>query len=275
VSALIPEHGVPEHGVPERGVLSWLGTLGRWALASLAELGRATLFLGAALSRVPRPPLRVGLILEHLHFIGNRSLLIIGLTSAFTGLVLALQGYNALNRFGAEQMLGALVALSLTRELAPVLGALMITALAGSAIAATLGNMQVTEQIDALRSMAIDPVDYLVTPRIVAAILVVPLLTVMFTVVGLSVAHAFAVGALNLDGAMFSSSIKAALDWSDVVEGLLKSLVFGLLMVWIACFRGYHANGGAKGVGTATTRAVVETAVVVLAVDYVLTALLF
>jgi phospholipid/cholesterol/gamma-HCH transport system permease protein len=252
-----------------------LGVVGRACVTGAGEVGRATLFFLSALRRIPARPFRFRLIVEHIHFIGNRSVLIIGLTGAFTGLVLALQGYNALDRFGAEQMVGALVALSLMRELAPVLAALMITARAGSAIAATLGNMQVTEQIDALRSMAIDPMDYLVTPRLIAGVLVAPLLTAGFTLVGLAVAQWFGVHILGLDAANFAASITDALEWSDVAEGLTKSVVFGTLLVWIATYRGYHASGGAKGVGLATTQAVVESSVLVLALDYVLTALLF
>jgi len=262
--------------VPRRlAIPSLFGALGRASLSSTGALGRAAAFLGQALARVPRRPLRMAFILEQVQFIGNRSLLIIVLTGAFTGLVLALQGYNALDRFGAEQMVGALVALSLTRELAPVLGALMVTARAGSAMAATLGNMRVTEQIDALKTMAINPIDYLVKPRIVAGILSLPLLTTLFTVVGLVVARSFSSGVLGLDAAGFSASVREALEWSDIFEGLTKSLCFAVLIVWISTYRGYHASGGAKGVGQATTTAVVETAVLILAVDYVLTALLF
>ncbi|MEY4549059.1 MAG: toluene transporter subunit: rane component of superfamily [Pseudomonadota bacterium] len=255
--------------------ISSLGAIGRWTLSSLGVVGHAVAFLGQALARIPRRPLRGALLLESAQFIGNRSLLVIALTSAFTGLVLALQGYNALVRFGAQQMVGALVALSLSRELAPVLAALMVTARAGSAIAATLGNMRVTEQIDALKTMAINPLDYLVKPRIIAGLIALPLLTTLFTLVGLVVARFFSTHTLGLDPASFDSSVRDALEWSDIYEGLLKSLAFALLIVWIATYRGYHASGGAKGVGQATTAAVVETAVLILAVDYLLTALLF
>ena len=255
--------------------LATLGSVGRWALESISEVGSATLFLAGALRRVVRWPPRALVIVEHVHFIGNRSLLIIALTGAFTGLVLALQGYNALERFGAEQMVGALVALSLTRELAPVLGALMVTARAGSAIAATLGNMRVTEQIDALETMAIDPMDYLVAPRIVAGLVAIPLLTVLFTLTGLAVAHVFCVEALGMESAALAASIHDAIETPDVIEGVTKSLVFALLIVWVSTYRGFHARGGAKGVGQATTRAVVDVAVLILATDYALTALLF
>jgi phospholipid/cholesterol/gamma-HCH transport system permease protein len=251
------------------------GRLGRASLERAGDVGRACLFLGRSLALVVRRPFRFGLIVEQIHFIGNRSVMIVVLTSAFTGLVLTLQGYNALARFGAERMVGALVSLSLIRELAPVLAALMITARAGSATAATLGNMNVTEQIDALKTMAIDPLSYLVAPRIVASLLVVPMLTAIFTLAGLAVAQMFAVNVLGFERGGFASSIATAIEWSDVFEGLSKSIAFALLMVWIATYRGYSATGGAKGVGQATTQAVVETSVLVLAVDYMLTALFF
>ncbi|MEN9578552.1 MAG: toluene transporter subunit: rane component of superfamily, partial [Pseudomonadota bacterium] len=177
--------------VPQAWFVSLLGHLGRSATGAVGGLGEAALFFSAACGRIPTRPWRFKLVLEQLHFIGNRSILIIVLTGAFTGLVLTLQGYNTLDRFGAEQWVGRLVALSLTKELAPVLGALMVTARAGSAIAATLGNMRVTEQIDALKTLAIDPLHYLVAPRLLAGILVGPLLTSMFTLVGLGVSLAF------------------------------------------------------------------------------------
>jgi len=270
---------VPDSAAPGTALsiaaTSFFGAIGRSSLDSAGALGRAVAFLGEALARVPRRPFRFLLLVEHAHFIGSRSLLIVVLTSAFTGLVLALQGYNALVRFGAQQMVGALVALSLTRELAPVLGALMVTARAGSAIAATLGNMRVTEQIDALKTMGINPMDYLVKPRVIAGLITVPLLTTLFSVIGLVVAQSFSSHVLGLDAAGFASSVRAALEWSDISEGLTKSLCFALLIVWISTYRGYHASGGAQGVGQATTAAVVQTAVLVLAVDYALTALLF
>jgi phospholipid/cholesterol/gamma-HCH transport system permease protein len=259
----------------ERLPLAFAGSIGRRSLGAAGAMGDATLFGGRALSRLVRRPFRFELIVEQAHFIGNRSVTVVMLTSAFTGLVLALQGYNALARFGAEQMVGALVALSLVRELAPVLGALMVTARAGSAIAATLGNMRVTEQIDALETMAIDPIGYLVAPPIFSAIVVVPILTAIFSLTGLAVAEVFGIHVLGLERAAFISSVKNAIAWPDVVEGLSKSLVFAFLMAWMATYRGYTATGGARGVGQAATRAVVETLVLVLAADYALTALLF
>jgi phospholipid/cholesterol/gamma-HCH transport system permease protein len=259
----------------EPQAFSSLGALGRLAVSWVGALGRQVLFLSNGLGRAVRAPWRFRMVLEQVHFIGNRSLVIIALTSSFTGLVLALQGYNALVRFGAEQKVGALVALSLTRELAPVLAALMVTARAGSAIAATIGTMRVTEQIDALETMAIDPIDYLVTPRLLAGVIAVPLLTAMFTLVGLFVAQTFSSAVLGLEASQFASAAIDAVAWSDASAGIYKSIVFAVCIVWVATYRGFFASGGARGVGRATTTAVVETSVIILAVDYVMTALWF
>jgi phospholipid/cholesterol/gamma-HCH transport system permease protein len=221
-------HSMP---APKTLALETCGRVGARSLALAGGVGRAALFLGRALAMLLRPPYRVRAVLEQVQFVGNRSLVIVALTSAFTGLVLTLQGYNALSRFGAQRMVGALVALSLVRELAPV--------------------------------------------RLWASVISVPPLTALFTVCGLFVARAFGVSVLGLDAAGFDASVQNAIEGSDVVEGLVKALIFSVLLAWISTYRGYHASGGAKGVGQATTQAVVETSVLVLALDYVLTALLF
>jgi phospholipid/cholesterol/gamma-HCH transport system permease protein len=248
------------------------GALGRRGFEAAGTLGRMTLFLAGAVRRIARRPLRGIELVEQMRFIGNRSMSVVFLTSAFTGMVLALQGYNALVRFGSENIVGSLVALSLTRELAPVLAALMVTARAGSAIAATLGNMRIGEQIDALRSLAVDPVQYLVSPRLVASVLALPMLTAMFSLVGIGSAYVFGVSVLRLDGGQFLSSVRASVEWSDVSGGLVKSILFGVFIAWIASYYGFFTEGGAKGVGASTTRAVVTTAVVILIGDYVMTA---
>ena len=252
-----------------------LGRLGRRFYGVLADGGRLTLFLGATSSRIFRRRLRVGATLEQVDFIGARSLGVVALSAAFTGLVLALQGYTVLVRFGSENLVGSLVALSLTRELAPVLTALMVTARAGSAMAATIGNMAVTEQIDALRSLSVDPLQYLVLPRLLAAIVSVPLLTALFSLAGLAAAYMLSVWVLGLDGLSFMSNVRSSVHTKDVTEGLWKGLVFGFIIASIATFRGFNARRGAIGVGQATSRTVVESAVLILAGDYVMTALLF
>jgi phospholipid/cholesterol/gamma-HCH transport system permease protein len=254
-------------------ITATLGALGRRCILAAGALGHMTLFLAGAARSVAAPPFRGMELVEQTRFVGNRSMSVVFLTSAFTGMVLALQGYNALIRFGSENLVGSLVALSLTRELAPVLAALMVTARAGSAITATIGNMRVGEQIDALRSLAVDPVQYLVSPRLVASIVVLPMLTAMFSLVGIASAYVFGVSVLRLDGGQFLSSMRDSVEWSDVWGGLTKSLVFGVLIAWIASYFGFFTQGGTKGVGVATTRAVVSTSVVILVSDYVMTAL--
>ncbi|HVX93545.1 MAG TPA: ABC transporter permease [Polyangia bacterium] len=256
--------------IPLRAV----GRVGRVALRFVAESGRMARFLGATVTRLFRPPLRPLEIVSQLEFVGARSVGVIVLSAIFTGLVLALQGYNVLVRFGSENLVGSLVTLSLTRELAPVLAALMVTARAGSAITATIGNMAVTEQLDALKSVAVDPQHYLAGPRLVASVIALPLLTALFSVAGIAAAYVFCVTVLGLDGQAFMSNVRSSTRWSDVSIGLWKGLIFGALIAWIATFRGFHTSGGARGVGLATSRTVVETAVLVLCGDYVVTALL-
>jgi len=251
------------------------GAVGRWCLGEVGEVGRASRFLVEALTAALRPPFRHRELLRQVRFIGNQSLLLILLAASFTGMVLTLQGHIALSRFGSTQYLGPLVALSLIRELGPVLGALMVTARAGSAIAATLGTMQITEQVDALASLAVHPLQYLVTPRLLAALVAVPLLTSLYDVTGILAGYLLGVAVLQVDGGVFMSSIREAVSTSDVSVGLWKSLVFAVLIVWVAAYRGTVATQGALGVGRATTRAVVTTTVLILAADYVMTALLF
>lgn len=233
------------------------------------------LFLLRVLASAAKPPFRLGEVVLQLRFIGNQSVVLVLLAASFTGMVLTLQGYIALSRFGSTTYLGPLVALSLIRELGPVLAALMVTARAGSAIAATLGTMRITEQIDALASVAVDPLQYLVVPRLAAALLALPVLVTLYDLAGIAAGYLLGVGALHLDGGVFMSSIRESVESTDVSAGLWKSLVFAILVVWVATYRGYLTSQGALGVGRATTRTVVTTTVLILAADYVMTALLF
>jgi phospholipid/cholesterol/gamma-HCH transport system permease protein len=251
------------------------GWMGRGALRFVGDVGRLSIFVGRATARVPRRPFRAIEVVTQIEFVGARSVAVVALSAVFTGLVLALQGYNVLVRFGSENMVGALVALSLTRELAPVLAAIMVTARAGSAMAATIGNMAVTEQIDALKSLAIDPAHYLVVPRLLGTLVALPMLTALFSLAGIAAAYVFGVSVLGLDGLAFMSNVRWSVEWKDVSVGLWKSLVFAALIAWIASFRGFETRGGARGVGRATSRTVVETAVLILSGDYVVTALFF
>jgi phospholipid/cholesterol/gamma-HCH transport system permease protein len=254
--------------------LQVVGGLGRATFRFVAEAGRMGLFLANALAVAFRRPFRPLEIVTQIEFIGARSVGVVVLSAIFTGLVLALQGYNVLVRFGSENLVGSLVALSLTRELAPVLTALMVTARAGSATTATIGNMVVTEQVDALKSLAVDAPQYLVVPRLAASVIALPLLTAFFSIAGIAAAYVFGVSVLGLDGLAFISNVRSSVRWPDVSIGLWKGLIFGAVIAWIATFRGFHASGGARGVGLATSRTVVETAVLILCGDYVATALL-
>jgi phospholipid/cholesterol/gamma-HCH transport system permease protein len=251
-----------------------LGRIGRAVFHFNVEAGRMALFLAVAFARAFRRPFRPFEIVVQLEFVGARSVGVVALSAVFTGLVVALQGYNVLVRFGSENLVGSLVALSLTRELAPVLTALMVTARAGSATTATIGNMAVSEQIDALKSLAIDPPQYLVVPRLFASVIALPLLTAIFSLAGIAAAYVFSVDVLGLDGLAFMSNVRSSVKWSDVSIGLWKGLIFGAVIAWIATFRGFHTSGGARGVGLSTSRTVVETAVLILCGDYVVTALL-
>jgi phospholipid/cholesterol/gamma-HCH transport system permease protein len=252
-----------------------LGGVGRAVFRLLGDLGRLTIFLGATVTCLFRRRLRGRELVSQLAFVGAGSVGVVTLSAIFTGLVLALQGYSALVRFGSEALVGSLVALSLTRELAPVLTALMVTARAGSSMTAVIGNMAVTEQIDALVSLAVDPKGYLVLPRLLATALALPLLAALFSVSGIAAAYLFGVNVLGLDGLAFMSNVRSSVAWKDVWVGLCKAVVFGVIIASLATFRGCATKGGALGVGRATSRAVVETAVLILCGDYVMTALLF
>jgi phospholipid/cholesterol/gamma-HCH transport system permease protein len=221
-----------------------------------------------------RPPYRFGQLLNAMEFIGVQSVFIVALTGVFSGMVLALQTTSSLRAFGAEGIVGFIVAKSLTNEIAPVFTGLMVAARAGSAIAAELGNMRVTEQIDALVTMAVSPVQYLLSPRLLAAVLMVPLLCVLYTCVGMAGAWLVAVQWLGVDPGVFVNNIEKLLHASDLTMGLIKSAVFGFLISAISCTRGFYAAGGARGVGQATTQAVVHSAVSLLIANYLLTSIL-
>jgi phospholipid/cholesterol/gamma-HCH transport system permease protein len=249
-------------------------SIGGWALGATGRLGRSGLFLADALRNAVVPPYRWRDILKQIHFIGVKSLSIVVLTAAFTGMVLSLQGFYTLRRFGSEGLLGAAVALSLIRELGPVLTALMVTGRAGSALAAEIGIMRIREQIDSLETMGIDPVRVLVAPRIVAAVVSIPLLTAIFDVVGILGGYLVGVLLLGLDGGQYVGHMNASVELSDVIHGVWKSLAFSVLIVWVCTFKGFFTARGAEGVSRATTSAVVLSSVLVLIGDYILTSVL-
>jgi phospholipid/cholesterol/gamma-HCH transport system permease protein len=248
-----------------RGVLSGV-------VEMLDQLGSTVLLTMETLAWTLRRPFRLGQLFLAMEFIGVQSIFIIALTGTFSGMVLALQMVHSLKQFQAEGLVGGIVALSLTREISPVFTGLMVTARGGSAWAAELGNMRVTEQIDAITTMAVSPVQYLLSPRLVAAVAMVPMLCVVYTCVGMAGAWLVAVEWLHVDPGVFIARAKQYAFPKDFFMGEIKACVFGFLIASISCKQGYHASGGARGVGIATTRAVVESAVAILIANYILTA---
>ena len=261
---------------------SVVGELGRSSIESLGqgvldffkEVGETALLSFQSLLWAFRPPFRLRLFLAQAEFIGVGSLFIVLLTGLFTGLVFALQSSFAFAKFNAESLVGATVVISLCRELAPVLTGLMVTGRAGSAIATELGTMRVTEQIDALETMAVSPIQYLVVPRVLAMALVMPMLTMLFNAVGFFGAFVVSVYQAGINQGTFMGRIHQLVDFTDLAGGLFKSGVFGFAIALIACHKGMGATGGSRGVGLAATRTVVASSVMILVLDYVLTSFL-
>ena len=249
-------------------------TLAAPALSFLDGLGRFVTLTGKTLLWTVRPPFRLGELMNAMEFVGVQSIFIILLTGTFSGMVFALQTVYGLRDFGAEGVVGSVVAISLTREISPVFTALMVTARAGSAIAAELGNMRVTEQIDALTTMGVSPIQYLLSPRLIASVLMVPLLTIVYTCVGMVGAWFVAINGLGVDPGIYIANVEQYLEASDFWMGEVKAACFGFLIASIAGDKGFFASGGARGVGMATTRAVVHSAVSVLIANYVITSVL-
>lgn len=248
--------------------------LGFAALRFVEELGRIARFAAHILASVVTPPPRIGQFVDEIFRLGVLSLVIIVLCGTAVGAVLGLQGYNTLVRFGAADSLGAVVGLSLIRELAPVLTALLTTGRAGSATTAEIGTMVVTEQLDGLRMMSVDPVHYVVTPKALAMIAVMPLLSALFTVCGIFGGYLVGVRVMGLDAGRYMSSLQDAVEFTDDVLGsLLKALVFGALVGLIATYRGITTRPTSAGVSAATTSTVVVSSVSILVFDYVITAL--
>jgi phospholipid/cholesterol/gamma-HCH transport system permease protein len=248
--------------------------LGWAAVRWVDDLGRLTVFAGQIVRAAFTPPVRARLFVQELFKLGVLSLVVICVCGLAVGMVLSLQGYNTLVRFGAEQSLGAVVGLSLIRELGPVLTALLATGRAGSATTAEIGTMVATEQLDALRMMSVDPVDLVVTPRALAMVAVMPLLSALFIVCGLFGGYLVGVKLMGVDAGAYMTSLQSAVDFHDDVMGsLLKALIFGVLVGLIATYRGYTAAPTSAGVGAATTSTVVVASVSILIFDYVITAL--
>ena len=243
-------------------------------LNGIRETGLVFFFLMRAMSGALRPPYRVGLIFQQAEFVGFGSLFIILLTGSFTGAVFTLQSVGALARVSMESMVGSTVMLAVSRELGPVLTSLMVTGRVGSAMATELGTMRVTEQIDAMEVMAVDPIKYLIVPRLLAGAVMVPCLTVIFNLVAFLGSYIIAIPVLGLDEGSFISRIEWYLDPIDFIQGLVKAFVFGVVITTVGCYKGFYATGGARGVGVATTQAVVVGSISIFVLDYVLTAII-
>jgi len=253
-----------------------LARLGRRALRSLARLGRACVFLYRVMLGVPQLGLRLSLVVRQMWAVGVLSFILIVVAGGFVGMVLGLQGYNTLVDFGAEESLGVVVALSLVRELGPVVTALLFAGRAGSALTAEIGLMKATEQLDGMEMMAVDPLRRIVAPRFLAGVLCMPLLAAIFSAVGVFGGYFVGVGLLGIDEGAFWSQMQAKVSlFEDVMNGVIKTVVFGVTVTWIAVFEGYDAAGTSEGVSLATTRTVVTSSLAVLGLDFVLTALMF
>ena len=246
-----------------------------WIVRSLTQIGDFMITSGLVLAACFTPPWRIWLTIQQMEFVGVGSLLIIILMSMFAGGVFTLQTVYALSMFSMESMVGATVALALTRELSPVLSALMITGRAGSAMATELGTMRVTEQIDALESMAVNPLQYLFVPRLIASLFMFPVLTMVSNLVGMVGSYIVGVIMWGIDPGNFIEKIRWYVTAHDIYSGLIKSIVFGGVVTLISCYKGYRAEGGARGVGVATTQAVVISSVSIMILDYFLTVLMF
>jgi phospholipid/cholesterol/gamma-HCH transport system permease protein len=253
-----------------------LAGLGRRGLEALSRLGRAHLLGWRLLAGASEVLLHPRLLIAQVYNVGVLSVLIVAVSGLFVGMVLSLQGHYVLSQFGAEESLGVMVAASLVRELGPVVTALLVAGRAGSALTAEIGLMKATEQLSALEMMAVDPVRRILTPRFFGGVVSMPLLAALFSAVGVLGGYFIGVGLLGVDDGAFWSQMQAKLDFDeDLVNGVVKSLVFGVAVTWISLYQGYDATPTSEGVSRATTNAVVLSALVVLGLDFVLTALMF
>lgn len=255
--------------------VSFLQPIGRSTLGVCESVGGLLSFAGTALGRGLAGPFYPRQILRQMLDIGFYSLPVVGLTAIFTGMVLALQSYTGFSRFEAGSAIPTIVVLSMTRELGPVLAGLMVAGRVGASMAAELGTMRVTEQIDALSTLSTDPYRYLVFPRLVAGVLMLPLLVLVADVIGVMGGWLVSVAKLDFGPIEYLNRTFQYLETQDVVSGLVKAAVFGFLVALMGCYQGYHSRGGAQGVGAATTRAVVSASILILTANYVVTELLF
>lgn len=252
-----------------------LQRLGAHGIQLCSRVGTSGLFLSRAVLRRPRLPRDLVLLTEQLYSVGVLSFLIIVVSGLFIGMVLGLQGYDTLQRFSAESQLGQLVALSVVRELGPVVAALLFAGRAGSALTAEIGLMQATEQVSSMEMMAVDPLGWIILPRLLAGFIAMPVLAVIFSMVAIYGGYLVGVEWLGLDPGTFWSNMQASVDFrEDVLNGIIKSVVFGFVVTWIAVYQGYYTVPTAEGIGKASTRTVVYASLAILGLDFVLTALM-
>ena len=255
--------------------MRWLELLGVKTTKFIEEIGNICLLFFQTIKWSLRPPLGFRNILKQMEEVGVRSIPVVLITAVSTGMVLALQSHTGFKRFNAESLVGTVVALSMTRELGPVLTALIVAGRAGAAMAAELGTMRVTEQIDALSTMAANPIKYLVVPRLLAGMLMLPILTIFSDAIGIAGGYFVAVQVLDVNPVVYLRRTMDFLEFDDIYGGLLKAFVFGMIIATVSCYKGFNTVGGAEGVGKATTGAVVLSSMLILISDYFLTAMLF
>jgi phospholipid/cholesterol/gamma-HCH transport system permease protein len=249
--------------------------IGERTIRFVEEAGKVMIIFVQTLGWTFRPPVQGRLILKQMEEVGVRSFPVVVITAAFTGMVLALQSFTGFKRFNAESMVGTVVALSMTRELGPVLTGLMVSGRVGSAMAAELGTMRVTEQIDALYALATNPIKYLIVPRFLAAILMLPILVIFADVIGMFGGYLVSVQVLGTNPTLYIRRTWDYLEFNDLMSGLLKAVCFGMIVALISCYQGFSAQGGAEGVGRATTKAVVISSLAILISNYFITVILF
>jgi len=255
--------------------LDLFGWIGNYVIRFVEEAGRVIILFVQTLGWIFRPPMQGREILKQMEEVGVRSFPVVIITAAFTGMVLALQSFTGFKRFNAESMVGTVVALSMTRELGPVLTGLMVSGRVGSAMAAELGTMRVTEQIDALFTLATNPIKYLIVPRFLAAMIMLPVLVIFADVIGILGGYVVSVQILGTNPTLYIRRTWDYLEFNDLYSGLLKAIFFGMIVATISCYQGFFAQGGAEGVGRATTKAVVLSSLTILISNYFITVILF
>ena len=256
-------------------VVQFLNSLGTHFLAMCSRIGNFVLFLVTAIKTLFTTRLKIHQLFVQMEYIGVGSFTIVFLTGSFTGLALALQSYIGFSRVGAEEFIGLVVTLGMTRELGPVLTGLMVTGRCGSAMTAEIGTMKISEQIDALTTLRINPFQYLVVPRILASTLIAPFIAIFSMMCGIIGGYLYCIYALGLNSETYIQIIQERVELSDITGGLVKSAFFGLILAWVGTYQGYNTRGGARGVGSATTRSVVIGSILILIANYFLSAFLF